>query len=130
VTQWWAEPPANSGAPLRSGGRTAALRSVVLYPTNALVEDQLARLRRSVQRIAEAGGPQLWFGRYTSATPGGTALPKVNRADQRAGLVGADLKDMVARVDQLASFSPELLAHMSDPRRVEMVSRWDMVAAP
>ncbi|MGH3366183.1 MAG: DEAD/DEAH box helicase, partial [Nocardioidaceae bacterium] len=130
VTQWWAEPPANSWAPLRSGGRTAALRSVVLYPTNALVEDQLARLRRSVQRVAEAGGPQLWFGRYTSATPGGTALPKVNRADQRAGLVGADLKDMVARVDQLASFSPELLAHMSDPRRGEMVSRWDMVAAP
>jgi len=89
ITHWWSQSPANSWVPLRSGGRPAALRAVVLYPTNALVEDQLARLRRSVQRIADAGGPLLWFGRYTSATPGGTTLPKPNRADKRVSLVGS-----------------------------------------
>lgn len=129
VTQWWSQPPANVWVPLRSGGRPAALRAVVLYPTNALVEDQLARLRRSIHRIADAGGPLLWFGRYTSATPGGTTLPQPNRADKRVGVVGDDLKHMATRVDQLAASAPDLLAHMTDPRRGEMVSRWDMVAS-
>ena len=75
VTNWWDTPPLDRWSPLRQGDGSAALRSIVLYPTNALVEDQLARLRRSVTRIRQAGGPRFWFGRYTSASPGGVSCP-------------------------------------------------------
>lgn len=130
VTPWWEAGAGNRWTPLRRGGRPAALRSVVLYPTNALVEDQLARLRRSIQRLAQAGGPSLWFGRYTGATPGGTSLPDVGKASQSALRVGADLKAMAAQIDTLSAAGPEMLSHLTDPRLGEMVTRWDMVAAP
>ena len=71
VNRWWAEPkPASTGV-REDENRTAALRSMILYPTNALVEDQLVRLRRAVRRL-ETVEPRarLWFGRYTGATLG------------------------------------------------------------
>ena len=48
-TRWWNE----SGVPftpqrLQESGRTPAMRALVLYPMNALVEDQLGRLRRAL----------------------------------------------------------------------------------
>jgi DEAD/DEAH box helicase domain-containing protein len=56
--------------------RTAAVRCLICYPMNALVEDQLARLRkildsdpaRAVMRD-EFNGNSIFFGRYTSETP-------------------------------------------------------------
>src|SRR5262249_34828855 len=52
-------------------GRSAAVRAIVLYPTNALVEDQVSRIRRAVARIALNGkAPSFFFGRYTGATIG------------------------------------------------------------
>ena len=56
--------------------RPPGLRAMILYPMNALVDDQLVRLRETLG----ASGPQswldrnrpghrFWFGRYTSQTP-------------------------------------------------------------
>ena len=52
--------------------RTAAVRALILYPLNALVEDQLARLREALDSPAARGwlrahrqGNQIYFGRYT-----------------------------------------------------------------
>lgn len=60
----------------RREGRRAALRALVLYPMNALVEDQLTRLRAAldsddVHRALDAhlGGNRIRFGRYNGATP-------------------------------------------------------------
>lgn len=63
--------------PHRSGEtREAAVRALVLYPMNALVEDQLVRLRKALDsREArqvmdeEFQGNRLFFGRYTGKTP-------------------------------------------------------------
>ena len=56
--------------------RPKALRAIVLYPMNALVDDQMVRLRRTLdsdearavmdERFA---GNRIFFGQYTSATP-------------------------------------------------------------
>ena len=43
--------------------REAAVRSIILYPTNALVEDQVARLRRALNSISTPGAPAIFFGR-------------------------------------------------------------------
>lgn len=89
--RWWqredATPPEYASAkhplrnpwrPKRSGeaqGRPAAVRALILYPMNALVEDQMVRLRRSLDsREAREvmneflGGNRIFFGRYTGAT--------------------------------------------------------------
>lgn len=56
--------------------RPAAVRALILYPMNALVEDQLARIRRALdspfsRQVMDArfGGNRIFFGRYTSDTP-------------------------------------------------------------
>ena len=58
-------------------GRPAAMRALVLYPMNALVEDQMVRLRRALDGPAarewfdaNRPGHRFYFGRYTSQTPG------------------------------------------------------------
>lgn len=72
-------PSASPFRPQRLGehpNRPAAVRALVLYPMNALVEDQLTRIRRALDsteaRAAmdrHLAGNRLFFGRYTSDTP-------------------------------------------------------------
>ena len=74
--RWWTA-PAGVWQPSRGGEtRPAAVRALILYPTNALVEDQMIRLRRGVRRIGAADEQStLWFGRYTGSTLGGATMP-------------------------------------------------------
>jgi ATP-dependent helicase YprA (DUF1998 family) len=58
--------------------RPAAIRALLLYPMNALVEDQMARLRAAIDSqdarellTGELNGNRIFFGRYTGQTPGG-----------------------------------------------------------
>jgi DEAD/DEAH box helicase domain-containing protein len=126
ANEWW---NSTRWSPMRSDARSAALRTVVLYPTNALVEDQISRLRRSLRRIKAAGGPDMWFGRYTSASPGGSRMP--NRGSHtRLKTIAADLRDMVSEFDSLRGLPEDLLSQMTDPRSAEMVARWDMIHSP
>lgn len=60
----------------RGESRPAAVRALLLYPMNALVEDQLSRLRIALdsdaahQAMDEAlGGNRIRFGRYNGSTP-------------------------------------------------------------
>ena len=73
---WWSgkgpwEPQRAEGR-----GRPAAIRALVLYPMNALVEDQLMRLRRALDGpearswlAKHRPGHRFYFGRYTGQTP-------------------------------------------------------------
>lgn len=128
TTPWWENKHVH-WSPLRGDERPAALRTVVLYPTNALVEDQVSRLRRALRRISAAGGPNIWFGRYTSASPGGTSSPRSASRDRLTD-VADQLNAMATEFDALEGHDDQLLSQVTDPRRHEMVTRWDMVAAP
>lgn len=134
--QWGPEASANPWwegthwSPVRQHeARPSAVRTMVLYPTNALVEDQMSRLRRTARRIADLGGPALWFGRYTSAAPGGTRLPSMTRKDGKVMEVADDLRLLVQEYEALSS-NPEVRDFLSDPRRVELITRWDMISNP
>lgn len=73
---WWMK-PRSKWAPQRQGEkRPAALRALVLYPMNALVEDQMVRLRRTLDSDEARSvmddrlkGNRIFFGQYTSSTP-------------------------------------------------------------
>lgn len=87
--------------------RPKALRALILYPMNALVEDQLVRLRRALDS-AEAraamdlhfDGNRIFFGRYTSATP-------VTGHRQHPGLVGLLKRSKEDQVLGERVFAPE-----------------------
>lgn len=131
INRWWESPP-NPWRGSRSGGaRTAAVRNFVLYPTNALVEDQITRLRRALRCIAtSSGGRQLWFGRYTGATLGSGNVPVGAKDTRRVRAVARQLKDTVSEFDALRKHPHLDLTQFSDPRQGELLTRWEMVSDP
>ena len=133
IDPWW-QPGSASWRPTRSSSlRVSAMRAMVLYPTNALVEDQMSRLRIAVRRLrAGSGGVDLWFGRYTGASPGSSDMPQSGRSSPRVSSTAHTLREMCRDVDTVrrSSSSELLLAQFSDPRDGELVARWDMVATP
>lgn len=61
---------------VKKGRKDEVMRTLILYPLNALAEDQMVRLRKSLERreIKEwldehRGGCRITFGRYTGKTP-------------------------------------------------------------
>ena len=82
---WWSGFDPQWTAIRHAETRPAAIRSLVLYPTNALVEDQMTRLRRAVRSLREQS-PQtpIWFGRYTGITEGSGSKPRSKAAAKEA----------------------------------------------
>lgn len=73
---WWAKSRSQWKRQRTGENRPAALRALVLYPMNALVEDQMVRLRRTLdsdqaRRVMDDRfrGNRIFFGQYTSSTP-------------------------------------------------------------
>ena len=51
--------------------RKRAVRTMILYPTNALVQDQLSRLLRAINTLNKGmNGNRVYIGQYTSDTYG------------------------------------------------------------
>lgn len=112
-----------------------AMRAMLLYPTNALVEDQVSRLRSAAIRArAIAGHPVFHFGRYTGATLGGMFMPgaQLNAGDaKKVRDVARNMREIAAEARSLADQSIERRSQFPDPSCGEMLTRWDMVdAAP
>ncbi|MCZ4499986.1 MAG: rhlE 2 [Marmoricola sp.] len=131
---WWLDKPhPRRWRPIRKAEtRVAAVRSMILYPTNALVEDQMTRLRRAARRIGnEMPDQPIWFGRYTGVTLGTSKRPTDGRGNGFVELV-SNLADQTSEFDRLAAAEVEEgdLAQFPDPRAHEMLVRWDMVETP
>ncbi len=71
VHEWWRSTPLR-WSPSRAGGRDAAVRAFVLYPMNALVEDQVSRLRRTLRRLSPRAVPTSG----SAGTPGPRSAPE------------------------------------------------------
>ena len=132
--EWWDIKRQNDAwLPARArGGASAAVRSMILYPTNALVEDQVVRLRRAVRGLREQAAPiDLWFGRYTGATPGSGAIPAGRASSAAVVDVARDMRDLGRLNARLAELGDlDLISQFQDPFAGELVTRWDMIAAP
>jgi len=140
VNDWWNRTAWKTGEQwqgLRTNhthGEQPAVRAMLLYPTNALVEDQVSRLRQAAFRAqGEDGAPLFYFGRYTGATPGGMYQPpaplKASDA-KRVNDLAREVREVDGEAKKLRHTSFETRAQFSDPNCGEMMTRWDMVAAP
>ena len=130
IEKWWNSPGTWQSSRLHTT-RTAAVRAMVLYPTNALVEDQITRLRKAIRVIAaQPSGRQLWFGRYTGATLGSGDRPRSSNDRTKVLEVARELRDAVAEYDALRGTGGLDLAQFADPRQGELLTRWEMVTHP
>lgn len=151
---WWE----NENDPFRphregeSRSRPKAVRALILYPMNALVEDQMTRLRRSLDSDEAAeicskrfNGNRVFFGRYTSAAPvtgfrEHPRRPNAARQVRKAQRATQKLAEAMRRMrSQQADAELYDDAHPKDEKTrflfpavegSELVSRWDMQETP
>ena len=134
--------------------RPAAVRALILYPMNALVEDQLTRLRKSLDSESarnwfaqNANGNRIYIGRYNGATPvPGDKLNPPTRTGRRSvnKRKVSDLIDAMTEADNAAAAARDYANDPSneDPDKEECVyffprldgsemrSRWDIQDCP
>ena len=128
--------------------RTAAVRALIMYPMNALVEDQMTRLRKALDShqahdwlAAHCHGNRIYLGRYNgnSPVPGHECLDDGKPNDRKI----SDLVKELQRADEAALTVADYVSNNpNDPRAhdanfffprldgAEMRSRWDMQDAP
>ena len=133
---WWRSLQRTVGkrVPQRQGeDRPAAIRALILYPLNALVEDQLMRLRRACDSPAarkwlheNRGNNRFYFGRYTGLTPVSGQKKSENLRRLREQLEKLHRQaEKVSDSEQKRYFFPS-----TDVDTAEMWSRWDMQEHP
>ena len=136
---WWRQPNADWAPPRQGEHRKAAVRAMILYPMNALAEDQLMRLRKLLDSDVthswldeNLSGNRFYFGRYTSA-----AQPSV----QRAGLNSSRPKREVirelgerlrvdARQAERIEQNQAARFYFPNPSGSELLTRWDQQVSP
>ena len=97
--------------------RPAAMRAMIIYPMNALVEDQLTRLREAldsdkVHRLLDgdkAYGNRIYFGRYNGNTPVSGKLNKRNNGsivlnERPFDKLKSELKDVQKNMDMIQEY--------------------------
>lgn len=124
--------------------RDAAVRALILYPMNALVEDQLTRLRRALDSeparafyARERQSGRIYFGRYNGETPvPGHEFTKTGKPDRdRIDNLCEKLASMSRAAERAAQhaqkrYEPDTVFFFQRPDGSEMRSRWDMQDAP
>ena len=117
-----------------------AIRGMLMYPLNALVEDQLRRLRAALDSEEvhawldiERGGNRILFGRYTGSTPVPGHLPRPRGDAPRVARLAKHMKNAekeYLRVAEAARIDPDIRYHFQNLNGGEMWSRWDMQVTP
>lgn len=141
INKWWENDWSNKSLKTWEGLRCnanedydPAVRSLILYPTNALVEDQISRIREAAFRAMEVNNnrPLFYFGRYTGATLGGMYYPK-----NKERLNKDQIKSVIQDIQEIENESKSLEgrdynARASFPNTScgEMITRWDMIESP
>ena len=131
--------------------RPAAVRALVLYPMNALVEDQLGRLRTALDSESAASvlrggldGNRIFFGRYTGETPitGFNVHPRFDPREDysRRGRLLQRLFDHCVEIEETQSQIRQMIAKgtlapgdrflFPSADGAELVTRWDIQQDP
>ncbi|WP_368931029.1 DEAD/DEAH box helicase [Achromobacter xylosoxidans] len=150
--QWWKKNETDWRAMRAGEQRRPAVRALILYPMNALVEDQMVRLRKTLDSDEARAvmderfsGNRVFFGQYTSAVPvtGYQKHPRLaddpdekKRRKRRLEKLRVALRR--AEENQAAAREHDAQKVPSEKTRFifpsmdggEMLSRWDMQDAP
>jgi len=93
--------------------REAGIRALILYPMNALVEDQMSRLRKALDSddtrnwfSSNGNGNKIYFGRYNSSTPTAGELFKSDgsRNDNKIKNLKSELRNLDEAFNKVAEY--------------------------
>lgn len=133
--------------------RKAGVRALILYPMNALVEDQMSRLRKALDSddtrnwLSEnTDGNAIYFGRYNGSSPvagemkkvkddGAFAINtrKVNQLKEQLQQIETDsnrVAEYIQKTGKIGSEAKDLKSFFQRLDGAEMRSRFDMQVAP
>lgn len=142
---WWRNHPSRWQGQWAHSGRIGgngqhAVRAMVLYPLNALVEDQMRRLRSALDSPethawldANRKGNRILFGRYTGNTPISGARPQSGGGGNVVQRLARHMRDTEredAKVAEAAMVDKQVRYHFQNIAGGEMWSRWDMQVTP
>jgi len=103
--------------------REAAIRAIIVYPMNALVEDQLIRLRKSLDSSDSrewfkdnAKGNRIYFGRYYGNTP----IPGHEKLKPERGIQKWDYKRIKRLANKLEQIEKDSIGAENEGGRVAM----------
>lgn len=137
-----------------ASARPKAVRALILYPMNALVEDQMVRMRRALdsREAHEAmdlhlGGNRIFFGRYTGATkvtgwlnhPRPGSEEKEKKEKKRVAGKITELREYLQSVEDthreavrqgIRDHDDNLQFNFPSVSGGEMLSRWEMQKSP
>src|SRR5690606_21380473 len=110
--------------------RIPAMRCLIMYPLNALVQDQVDGLRallnsEAAERLytSALGGDRIYFGQYNGATPGKGSADSYK-----------SLKDCAKELRRIESAASNIVAggsaSVQKPGGSELLTRWDMQLSP
>ena len=168
VNNWWIE---NGGLPVseivnnsnftlsnavrqrQHETRKAGVRALILYPMNALVEDQMSRLRKALDSDdtrtwlnQNANGNAIYFGRYNGSSPVAGELKKV-KEDGTLAINTKKVNQLKLQLQQIETDSNRVAQYIQQTGKTgseakdlksffqrldgaEMRSRFDMQVAP
>lgn len=123
-------------------GKDSAVRGLLLYPLNALAEDQMMRLRRTLDSRGDRGAREwfkkncgehkITFGRYTGKTP--VSGIKSNPKTKELNLYQNELKQTFMSIDNMEDTekAEELRYNFTsiDQDSSEILDRWTMQDTP
>jgi len=129
--------------------RPRAVRALMLYPLNALIEDQLSRIRKACDNdqatkwfTGPFTGHRFWFGRYNSVAPVSGIEDSPNKRSQlrtrlqlmdlswARAVASAAARRAAAQTPEEARRADDILNYFQNPEGSEMWSRWDMQSHP
>jgi DEAD/DEAH box helicase domain-containing protein len=141
--RWWdkTDNPSGEWVSQRSHEpRPKAIRALILYPLNALVEDQLRRLRKVLESDSvhnwldnTRNGNRITFGRYTGQTPISGVKEKTanrNRLKKDLELLESQHAQVMQKIASDPSTDRDLRFYFPRLDGSEMRSRWDMQDCP
>ncbi|MGG1921720.1 DEAD/DEAH box helicase [Chryseobacterium sp. NRRL B-14798] len=133
--------------------RKAGVRALILYPMNALVEDQMSRLRKALDSddtrnwlSKNTNGNKIYFGRYNGSSPVAGELKKikddgtfaintnkVNQLKEQLQQIETDsnrVAQYIQQTEETKSDAKDLKSFFQRLDGAEMRSRFDMQVAP
>jgi len=128
--------------------RVPAVRAIIIYPMNALVEDQMTRLRKALDSTQtrnwsnQHSNNRIYVGRYNSETPvpghetTKSGNPNKKKIDELVGRLNEieqnakDASDYANNPENLDPNKVEVTAFFPRLDGAEMRSRWDMQDSP
>lgn len=132
--------------------RKAGVRALILYPMNALVEDQMTRLRKALDSDdtrqwlnTNANGNAIYFGRYNGSSPVAGELKKITENGpvtnkRKISQLVKELRQIELDSDRVAQYIREAAKSTKEAKDLksffqrldgsEMRSRFDMQVSP